>query len=200
MRRQKNSNTKCTLSLILVSMVSITVLIEICIFYFIRKYSRYVFDDSIFKVELVDRESINRPSSKLYQATDWLFKDLELELVSQIDNTVYMNKYGMYILPKYHSRPAINVIKRGQVWEHTTLSFVKKNYQLGTDIVHAGAYFGDMLPFYSNLVGHSNKVWAFEPILLHFICAEKTVQLNGLQNVVLRHGMLRNKLFRIYLC
>lgn len=174
-------------------------LIEICIFCFTRRYSRYVSDDSIFEVELMYRESINRPSSKLYQATDWLFEDLELEFVSQIDDTVYMNKYGMYILPKYHSRPAIHVIKRGQVWEQTTLSFVQKNYQLGTDIVHAGAYFGDMLPFYSNLVGHSNKVWAFEPILLHFICAQKTVQLNGLQNVVLRHGMLRNKLFRIRL-
>eukprot|EP01036_Dinobryon_divergens_P022712 gene22712-30995_t len=50
-----------------------------------------------------------------------------------------------------------------------------------------------MLPFYSNLVGHSNKVWAFEPILLHFICAERTVQLNGLQNVVLRHAALSNE-------
>lgn len=184
--RRKTNYRKCTLSLVLVSIVSIAISIEICVFCFTRRYSKYFYDDSIFEDELA---SINRVPPKSNQATDWMFKDLESDIVSQIDDTIYMNKYGMYIMPKYHSRPAMHVIKRGQVWEHTTLSFVKKIYQQGTDIVHAGAYFGDMLPFYSNLVGRSNRVWAFEPILLHFICAEKTMQLNGLQNVVLRHGM-----------
>ena len=163
--QKKTNSLACTLSGVFVTIVSTFIAIEICVFCFTGRHS---IDSSV----------------------DRLFSDVDLDVITQIDSTVYMNKYGMYIVPKNHIRPAIYAIKTGRVWEQSTLSFVKKNYLQGTDIIHAGAYFGDMLPFYSNLVGHSNTVWAFEPIQLHFICAEMTRELNGLQNVVLQHGIL----------
>lgn len=163
--QKKTNSLACTLSVGFVSIFSLFIAIEVFVFCFTGRHS-------------------------IHSSFERLFNDVDLDLLSQIDSTVHMNKYGMYIVPKNHVRPAINAIKTGRVWEPSTLSFVKKNYRQGTDIVHAGAYFGDMLPFYSNLVGHRNTVWAFEPVLLHFICAEMTTELNGLQNVVLQHGIV----------
>lgn len=114
-------------------------------------------------------------------------------LDSQIDSFVFRNKYGLYATPKNHDRPAVNKIRNGEVYESATLSFLKKYYVSGTDVVHAGTYFGDMLPFYSRLVGTLNAVWAFEPIPLHFVCAEKTIELNGLRNIFLNNMALSNE-------
>lgn len=111
----------------------------------------------------------------------------------EIDPVIYHNKYGFYFLLKNHdNRPVIRAIKRGKVYEEKTLSYIAQVYQPGTDIIHAGAYIGDMLPFFSSLVG-ANHVWAFEPIKLSFLCAEKNVHLNHLENVFLFNFGLSNR-------
>lgn len=109
-----------------------------------------------------------------------------------IDQNIYENKYGKYYVPLNHDRPAVNKIKNGRVYELETLQFIEKIYKKGTSIVHAGTYFGDMLPFFSHLVGYQ-QVWAFEPVRLNYLCAEKTVQLNKLKNVNLFNLGLSNQ-------
>ena len=108
---------------------------------------------------------------------------------NEIDPVIYHNKYGNYFVPKNHERPAVLAVKKGQVYEEETLSYIANIYQAGTDIVHAGTYFGDMLSFFSSLVG-PNHVWGFEPVQLNFLCAQKNIQLNHLENVFLFHFAL----------
>jgi FkbM family methyltransferase len=115
-----------------------------------------------------------------------------------IDPVVYKNKYGSYYLPLNHDhRPAIKKIKMGEVYERETLEFIEVIYKPHTHIVHAGAYFGDMLPFFSKLVGEQNKVWAFEPIKLNYECAKATLSLNGINNVILMNNALSSEARRL---
>lgn len=109
-----------------------------------------------------------------------------------IDPQIYHNKYGDYYVPLNHNRPAVHAIKTGRVWEATTLKYIETIYEKGTSIVHAGTYFGDMLPFFSHLVG-PHDVWAFEPVKNHFLCAQENCLLNNLKNVHLFNMALSNK-------
>lgn len=111
-----------------------------------------------------------------------------------IDPVVYQNKYGYYYVPlNQDHRPAVQKIKKGEVYEEKTLEFIEKIYRPGTSIVHAGAYFGDMLPFFSQLVGDKNRVWAFEPIKLNFACAQANIELNRIDNVILQNNALSSE-------
>jgi FkbM family methyltransferase len=105
-----------------------------------------------------------------------------------MDPQIYRNRHGQYRVPLGHNRPAVNDIKAGLVWEEQTLECIAglyRHYVPGTSIVHGGAYFGDMLPFYSQLVGTSGQVLAFEPVSLNYACAVETILLNKLSNVTL---------------
>jgi FkbM family methyltransferase len=53
-------------------------------------------------------------------------------------------------------------------------------------MVHAGAFFGDMLPALSRAAGGCT-VWAFEPVTEAFRCAQITAAINGLHNVALHN-------------
>lgn len=114
-------------------------------------------------------------------------------LSHEVDPQIYSNEYGKYRLPKEDRRPAVTAIKEGAVWERATLRTIAEHYKKGSAIVHAGTYFGDMLPFFSQLVGQEGKVWAFEPVALNYECAVETVRLNGLKNVDLRRAALSER-------
>jgi FkbM family methyltransferase len=58
------------------------------------------------------------------------------------------------------------------------------------DIVHAGAFFGDFLPALARSRDAGALVYAFEPNTENFRCAQITVLLNGLGNVVLVNSAL----------
>ena len=55
-------------------------------------------------------------------------------------------------------------------------------------MVHAGAFFGDMLPSFSRKT--PGTVYAFEPVLEHYQLASAAVVANGLRNVRLLHAGL----------
>ena len=52
-------------------------------------------------------------------------------------------------------------------------------------MVHAGTFFGDMLPSFSRKT--PGLVYAFEPVLENYLLARAVVEANGLDNVVLLH-------------
>jgi FkbM family methyltransferase len=110
---------------------------------------------------------------------------------SRIDPTIYQNRFGSYFVPLNHKRPAVEAIKAGRVWEEKTLAYIEAHYEMHTSVIHAGCYFGDMLPFYSRLVGNG-RVWAFEPIELNYLCAKTNCELNNLSNVALFDRALSN--------
>ena len=103
---------------------------------------------------------------------------------------VAYNELGGYCVPlRSVARPSAQRIMRGEVWEPETLALIGRHADDG-DVVHAGTYFGDFLPFLSRAVGERGRVWAFEPNPENHRCAQITVLLNDLANVTLHHAGL----------
>jgi FkbM family methyltransferase len=106
-----------------------------------------------------------------------------------VDAILCSNGWGSYCVPRSsRHRPAARAIIAGHVWEPETIRFMLQNCR-NKDIVHAGAYFGDFLPALSTC-GCDMAVWAFEPNVENYTCAEWTIQLNGLRNVHLVNAAL----------
>jgi FkbM family methyltransferase len=102
------------------------------------------------------------------------------------------NKFGGYCIPlsSYH-RVTAQKILYGEIHERETVEYIMNHCQ-GGDIVHAGAYFGDSLPAFSQAcIPH--KVWAFEPNPENYRCASITMLINNLKNVELVNGGLGAK-------
>lgn len=90
------------------------------------------------------------------------------------------NEYGTYCIPDSSKhRISSKKILKGLVWEPETIQFIIKYCE--HELIHAGAYFGDMLPAFSKII----KVWAFEPCKENYECALKTIEMNGLTNITL---------------
>lgn len=89
------------------------------------------------------------------------------------------NKYGNYFVPReIEYTYTAQTILRGGVHEDTTIEFLRS---IEGNIVHAGTGFGDFLP----ALRSSKKVFAFEPNGLMYKCAKRTIEVNGLSNVML---------------
>lgn len=95
------------------------------------------------------------------------------------------NKYGRYCIPdKSKQNISAKELLRGNVWEPETINFIRS--YCDRDLIHAGVYFGDMLPAFSEI----DKVWAFEPNETNYECALKTIEMNNLTNVNLMNVAL----------
>ena len=106
--------------------------------------------------------------------------------------SIAYNELGAYCVPDSGVEEGIiDIVKRGVVYEGCTMHFVRENCGDG-DIIHAGTYFGDMLPGFSQKC--KGRVWAFEPVNISYRCAEITCKLNGgLGNVFLINSGLGSK-------
>lgn len=60
------------------------------------------------------------------------------------------------------------------------------------DLVHAGTFFGDMLPSFSRSC--PGIVYAFEPVLENYLLARLCIEVNNLSNVLLWHAGLGRSL------
>ncbi len=121
--------------------------------------------------------------------------------IIEIENLKFVyaqNIYGKYYIP-YNSvhRPCPQIILKGGVWEYETLKFIESEYK-GGDIIHAGAYFGDFLPFLSSISKNFN-VFAFEPVLENYKCSRLNLSLNNIKNVELFNNTLSNTNDKLYI-
>ena len=98
---------------------------------------------------------------------------LKMEII-EIENSKYVyarNIFGKYYIPyDLIHRPCPQIILKGGVWEYDTLKFIESEYK-GGDIIHAGTFFGDFLPFLSKISKNYN-VYAFEPVLENYKCSK----------------------------
>jgi len=100
------------------------------------------------------------------------------------------NKYGAYAVPRSSEhRPAAVAILNGAVWEQETVELLLGS-DPASDVVHAGTFFGDFLPALGRSRTAGARVYAFEPNSENFRCAQITVLLNSLDNVLLAHAGL----------
>jgi len=114
-----------------------------------------------------------------------------MKIGQRLEFYIAHNRLGQYCIPRESMhRPCAMTVMRGMVWEPATLAAIEKLYN-GGDIVSAGAYFGDFLPFMARLAAARDaKVLAFEPNAVNFACASVTCALNTLTNCTLVRGGL----------
>ncbi len=113
--------------------------------------------------------------------------------------SICYNRYGAYCVPlSSQHRPAAQLICAGDVYEPGTIEFLQANCGQG-DLVHAGTYFGDFLPALSRACSPRSRIWAFEPGMENFRCAQITILLNDLRNIELANAGLgeRREMLRL---
>ena len=98
----------------------------------------------------------------------------------------------VFFVPQYAKhRAACDCILNGSMYEPLTHVFVQKYCAIHTgSIIHAGTFYGDMLPNFSKYV--RGTVYAFEPVLENYILAKLCVEANNLTNVHLQNAALSN--------
>lgn len=101
-----------------------------------------------------------------------------------------MNDGTLFCVPQHgQHRIAAQHIMNRQYYEPKTHTFVRALMSdLGGNMVHAGAFFGDMIPTFSRAT--EGVVYAFEPVLENYIAAKLCVEMNTLGNVVLLNAAL----------
>jgi FkbM family methyltransferase len=110
--------------------------------------------------------------------------------VDAVDCTLCENEFGRYAVPlSSRHRPSAQAVLNGGVWERETLDCIRA-HAADKDVVHAGTYYGDFLPALSAAMSPGRTIYAFEPSSENFACATRTVLLNTLGNVQLRHAAL----------
>jgi FkbM family methyltransferase len=106
---------------------------------------------------------------------------------------VASNQHGAYCVPRSSlHRPVARTILDARVWEPKTLDIVR-SADVDGDIVHAGTFFGDFIPALARSRRAGGLVWAFEPNQENYRCAGVTIELNGLENVVLTNAGLSQR-------
>jgi FkbM family methyltransferase len=117
----------------------------------------------------------------------------------QIEFTNLTLSGNQYFVPKYAlHRPAVNDLLNGSLYEPDTHNFVREFCEsFNGSIVHAGTFFGDMIPNFSKSV--SGKVYAFEPVFENYILAKLCVNSNKLSNVILMNSALSDDLGNLYI-
>ena len=88
----------------------------------------------------------------------------------------------------------------GRHHEPSTIQLMKNILeQLGGSAVHAGSWYGDMLPSLSKACTGENRVYTFEPVLKSYILSKQTVNNNKLENVHLFNMGLGSSLCSAYI-
>lgn len=107
-----------------------------------------------------------------------------------LDCTLARNEHGLYCVPRSsRDKHEAEKILQSRVWEPETIALLCGRDVAG-DIVHAGTFFGDFLPALARSRADGALVWAFEPNRESYRCAQITMLLNDLANVVLTHAAL----------
>jgi FkbM family methyltransferase len=105
-------------------------------------------------------------------------------------------KKHRYFLPKLF-RPAVMSFLTGKYFEqqtHDTIEALLSQYP--GSMVHAGTFFGDMIPHFATLIKKGDQhdpeamLYAFEPNTKSYLLAQKSVEANNLSNVVLLNAAL----------
>ena len=79
---------------------------------------------------------------------------------------------------------------------HDFVSYVMS--QRGGSLVHAGAFFGDMLAAFSK--SGASSVYAFEPVFENYLLARMTMMSNSLENVFLLNSGLGDEIGLKHMC
>lgn len=99
----------------------------------------------------------------------------------------------IYCVPKYaETRPSAITILNKKYYEYDTHVMMKYILEeTGQNALHAGAFFGDMIPNFS--ASCKGLLYCFEPVLENYIIAKQCIEKNNIQNVVMVNAALSDK-------
>lgn len=104
-----------------------------------------------------------------------------------------------YLVPQYaHHRPAGHAVLNGHIYEsqtHILMESILKS--TGKSAIHAGAFFGDMLPNFSKYC--QSNLYVFEPVLENYIMSRRCAQINDLTNIVMFNSALSDETGHAYI-
>lgn len=102
-----------------------------------------------------------------------------------------------YFIPNYAAhKPASRSFLQGRIYEPDTHTFVRRFLESNPgSMVHAGTFFGDMLPNFSKFT--PGLVYAFEPVIENYTLARLCVEKNNLDNVILINCALTESLVNV---
>jgi FkbM family methyltransferase len=104
-----------------------------------------------------------------------------------------------YLVPQYaHHRPAGHAVLNGHIYEsqtHTLMESILKS--TGKSAIHAGAFFGDMLPKFSEYC--QSNLYVFEPVLENYIMSRRCAQINDLTNIIMFNAALSDETGHAYI-
>ena len=132
--------------------------------------------------------------------SSWGIKKVSFDNIKISDDTYRIGckkvilEGNTYFIPQYAiHRPAVKNFLKGQLYEPLTHKFVNEYCsQFTGSIVHAGTFFGDMIPSFSLSV--NGRVFAFEPVLENFILAKLCIEENNLTNVIIQNSALSDNI------
>lgn len=112
------------------------------------------------------------------------------EKIFGIDTTVVRYDDAVFFVPDYaaHKPVAKKVLRRRRVTPPLHDLVAEVMALRSGSIVHAGAFFGDMLPSFSRMT--AGLVYAFEPVTENYLLARAVTESNDLDNVVLLNAGL----------
>ena len=120
--------------------------------------------------------------------------ELERRVVHGIATTVVRIDGAEYFVPDYgRHRPVARRMLEGRLVSpglHRFVGWLLRDRP--GSIVHAGTFFGDMLPSFSAKT--PGTVYAFEPVFENYLLARTVVEVNRLGNVLLLHAGLGDRL------
>ncbi len=111
-------------------------------------------------------------------------------MIFGIESSVVRFDGAVYYVPGYAAdRPAARRIAAKEYFSPELHAFVETVMSArGGSMVHAGTFFGDMLPSFSRKT--PGTVYAFEPVTENYLLANTIVSENRLDNVMLLHAGL----------
>lgn len=127
-----------------------------------------------------------------FEAPEYIDPNIEFlhEENFEIEFTRLILNEDQYFIPRYAlHRPAVKDLLAGNLYEPDTHELVREFCRcFKGSMVHAGTFFGDMIPGFSRSV--SGTVYAFEPVLENYILAKICIDNNNLENVLLVNSAL----------
>lgn len=109
--------------------------------------------------------------------------------------TKILLKGKSYFLPRNAlHRPACSAFLSGKYYEPQTHEYIRNlMIERPGNLIHAGTFFGDMIPSFSEVIGNRFFLYAFEPVLENYILAKKCIQENNIMNTILLNTGLSSK-------
>lgn len=127
-----------------------------------------------------DSPSVSHDATKGHDVNYWRVGHIKVTLGG---DTFFVPRYALH-------RPAAKANLAGKIFEPETHRLIAHIYAITRgDMVHAGAYYGDMLPSFSRAAA-PHRVVCFEPVLQSYVLARLCVASNALENVLLFNGAL----------